>query len=206
MKKHFIFKLFLVILILWISWGNIAYSETISSSDDKLLRYSKTDISVKNLRKSCTSSDGIDGILLCQQLVKATPSDPESWNYLGYKYYDFQKYKEALFAYGQALSLNPKYSLALANICGLLSQIRSYHLALKACDRALENDSSWGFEGKALALDNKGKVLFNLGRYQQSLDAFDSAIAANPNYKNASINRSILLKHLQYFARKKMFS
>ena len=204
MKKLFILKLFSVFIILWISWVNVAYSETISSSDNQLLRYSKTDISVQDLRKSCTSSDGIDGILFCQELVKATPSDPESWNYLGYKYYNYQKYKEALLAYGQALDLNPKYSLALANICGLLNKIKSYDLALKACDYALENDSFWGLEGKALALDYKGSILFNLGRYQQSLDAFNSALAANPNYNNASINRSIILNHLKYFARKKI--
>ena len=205
MKKQFIFKLFSVFIILWINWVNVAYSETISSSNNQLSRYSKTDISVQDLRKSCTASDGIDGILFCQELVKATPSDPESWNYLGYKYYNYQKYKEALLAYGQALDLNPKYSLALANMCGLLSKIKSYDLALKACDYALEKDSFWGLEGKALALDHKGNILFNLGLYQQSLNAFDSALAANPNYDNASINRSIILNHLKYFARKKMW-
>ena len=73
------------------------------------------------------------------------------------------------------------------------------NLALQDCDRALLNNSHWGSDGEALAWDNKGNILFYLGRYQESLDAFNHALAANPNYSKANINRSIVINHLKHF-------
>lgn len=191
-------KLLLIILLLWVSWSNVAKSETLQSTSQNPFLSSQKNITIRNLRKKCISTNGKDSITLCKKLVEVTPSDPESWNNLGYQYYRLQKYREALVAYKQALDLDPTYSLAWANICGVLSQFESYDLALEACDRALQNDSFWGTDGKALAWDNKGNVLFNLGRYQQSLDAFNRALAANPDYHNANINRVIVLSHLKH--------
>ncbi|MEM9276825.1 MAG: tetratricopeptide repeat protein, partial [Cyanobacteria bacterium P01_F01_bin.143] len=104
-----------------------------------------------------------------------------------------------LIAYKQALDLNPKYSLAWANLCGLLSQVQAYDVALAACDLALLHDSYWGSDGEALAWDNRGNILFYLGDYQESLESFNKALAVNPGYSNANNNRSIVLSHLKHF-------
>lgn len=200
MKNHLILKLLSIVLLVWISWANVAQSETIRSDSKTLFTYLPDNISVQSLRKNCINTDREDGILQCRKLVETIPFDPESWNNLGYKYYHLQNYEEALFAYKQAIDLDSKYSLAWANICGVLGQVESYNLALRACDRALQNDSLWGIDGKALAWDNMGNALFNLGNYQQSLDAFEHALAANPHYYNASINRSIVLNRMKQVA------
>ena len=199
MKKQLIAKIISVLFILWISSINIPQAQAITSENNKLSGYSEPSISVQLLRKNCFFYKGDYGVLACEQLVKSTPNDPEAWNNLGYKYYFVEEYQKALFSYQQALNLNPKYSLAWTNLCGLLSNIESYDLALQACDRALLNNSYWGSDGEALAWDNKGNILFYLGRYQESLDAFNHALAANPNYANANINRSVVLNHLKYF-------
>ena len=177
----------------------MSQAQAITSENNKLLGDSEPSISVQLLRKNCFYNNGDYGVLACEKLITTTPNDPEAWNNLGYQYYYAEDYQKALFAYKQAIDLNSKYSLAWANICGLLSQVESYDLALQSCDRALLNDSYWGSDGEALAWDNKGNILFYLGRYQESLDAFNHALAANPNYTNASINRSVLLKHLKHF-------
>ena len=199
MKKQLIINVLSVLLILYISCINMSQAQAIIPKTHKLSGSSEPSILVQFFRKNCYLHNGDYGVQMCEKLVASTPNDPEAWNNLGYQYFHVKKYKKALFAYKQALDLNPKYSLAWANICGLLSQVESYDLALQACDRALLNGSHWGSDGEALAWDNKGNILFYLGRYQESLDAFNHALAANPNYSNANINRSVVLNHLKYF-------
>jgi len=100
-------------------------------------------------------------------------------------------------AYDHALMLSPDYSLALANRCGVLSQLEDYDQALVSCGLALQGDGRWGAQGSALAWNNQGNALFILKQYKASLRAFEKAIRVNPGINDAWYNRSIVLSQLQ---------
>ena len=124
--------------------------------------------------------------------VISNPFDVIAWNNLGHRLFDLDHYEEALAAYDHALLIDPDYSLILANRCGVLSILGEYGQALESCDLAIKKDQKWGRQGAAIAWDNQGDALFNLERYQESLESFEIALLINPNYQNAKRNREIV--------------
>jgi tetratricopeptide (TPR) repeat protein len=145
----------------------------------------------------CLSEMGERGIAACQQSIALHPKKSGYWNNLGSKYFQLGRYRDALNAYDRALSIEPNYSLGLANKCATLSLLSRYRQALESCDLALQGNGKWGLDGAALAWDNRGDVLFNLKRYRESLASFDRALRLNPNYSNARKNHNLVLNKLQ---------
>ncbi|WP_096626097.1 tetratricopeptide repeat protein [Calothrix sp. NIES-3974] len=92
--------------------------------------------------------------------------------------------------------MNPESSLVLANRCGVLSKLEKYSQALTSCSFALKGDQRWGKTGEALAWNNQGDVLFNLGRYQESLASFDRALAIVPDNQSIQRNRELVIQQL----------
>ena len=128
--------------------------------------------------------------------ISANPSNIAAWNNLGHELFSLKHYREALAIYNHTLTINPDYSLGLANRCGVLSKLGHYTQALASCDLALRGDGNWGIQGPELAWDNRGDVLFNLKRYSESLLSFQQALTINASYQNAQLNRIIVLNHL----------
>jgi len=120
-----------------------------------------------------------------------------AWNNLGQNMFARGYNEAALAAYDHSLLINPEYSLGLANRCGVLSLLEEYEQALTSCELALKGDGNWGKRGSALAWNNKGDVLFNLKRYQESLSSFERALAISHNYAGAERNLAVVLHHLQ---------
>ena len=132
-----------------------------------------------------------------KQSVSANPFNIAAWNNLGYELFRLSLYQESLEVYDHVLMLSPRYSLGLANRCGVLSKLGQYVKALASCDLALMGDERWGMEGPELAWNNRGDVLFNLELYPESLRSFERALAVNADYKSAQLNRMIVLGHLK---------
>ena len=63
--------------------------------------------------------------------------------------------------------------------------------ALADCDAALKIR-----EGEAAFLDSRGFVLLRLGRYQESLDSYDKAIALRPQQAESLFGRGLARRHL----------
>ena len=130
-------------------------------------------------------------------VIALNPTSDIAWNNLGQKLFVAQQYAGALRAYDHALVISPDYSLALANRCGVLSQLENYDQALVSCDMALKGDGRWGAQGSALAWNNRGDALFNLKKYKASLRAFEKAILIDPDLKGAWYNRALALSQIQ---------
>ncbi len=145
----------------------------------------------------CKLKNGEVGIHACNCAIAANPENAINWNNLGQKQFRLGNYEEALNSYNHGLLIEMDSSLILANRCGTLSMLNRFSEALASCDLALEGNGRWGFTGEALGWDNRGDALFNLGRYQEALVSFERAIKLNPDYKNAIINRAIVLYKLE---------
>ncbi len=144
----------------------------------------------------CQILSGEDGIDACNLAIKFYPDNDTLWNNRGEKLFSLGRYDEALTSYNHALLISPEYSLVLANRCGVLSQLEKYSQALTSCKFALNGDQRWGKIGEALAWNNQGDVLFNLGRYQESLRSFDRALAIFPNNQSIRHNRELVIQQL----------
>lgn len=144
----------------------------------------------------CQILSGEDGVDACNLAIKFYPTDENLWNQRGEKLFTLGRYEEALISYNHALLINPEFSLVLANRCGVLSALEKYSQALISCEFALKGNQVWGEMGEALAWNNQGDVLFNLGRYQESLASFDRALAIVPDNQSIQHNRELVIQQL----------
>ncbi|NJK47810.1 tetratricopeptide repeat protein [Candidatus Gracilibacteria bacterium] len=145
---------------------------------------------------NCLMLSGQAGVDACHCAIATNPTNPLTWNNLGQKLFGLGRYSEALISYNHALLIIPNYSLALANRCGVLDKLKRYSEALTSCELALGGDKQWGSGGEALAWNNQGDILFNLGLYEEALASFERALAINPNHEGANWNRMVMLHKL----------
>ena len=144
-----------------------------------------------------TAATSHAGLETWTQAIANDPNNPMAWNNLGQSLFAQEQYEKALVAYDHALLIKPTHSLALANRCGVLSQLAHYDQALTSCDLALDGDGQWGVIGSALAWNNRGDVLFNLEQYQASLRSFEKALLVKPDLQTAWHNRAVVLSQLE---------
>ena len=150
--------------------------------------------------ENCFSTEGLEGLKTCKNLLVQDQNNPEAWNRLGRIFYDLERYNEAYLSFQYATYLQADYALAWANTCAVLSQLQSYEEALDACDKSLSfNLSSQGAVDKTvLALNNKAVALYFLGRYRESLKVSDQALVLKPDDSQAQINRAVTLHALAH--------
>jgi tetratricopeptide (TPR) repeat protein len=145
----------------------------------------------------CNMLTGEQGINACNWAIISNPDDVLAWNNRGEKLFNLGRYSEALLSYNHALLINPEFSLVLANRCGVLSALNRYSEALISCKLAIEGNKQWGRLGEALAWNNQGDALFNLGNYEESLTCFDKALAIYPDSVGIQRNREAVLSKLK---------
>lgn len=119
-----------------------------------------------------------------------------SWNYQGIALSKLGQKEAARKSFNWATKLNPDYSLAWTNTCISLYEIGEFKTALKACDRALESNQFWGSSNAALGWANRGKVTQAMELYDESLMAYNKAIAINNNDSKIWTEYGILLSRL----------
>ncbi|MBD2138000.1 tetratricopeptide repeat protein [Anabaena sp. FACHB-1237] len=119
-----------------------------------------------------------------------------SWNYQGVALSKLGQKEAARNSFNWATKLNPDYSLAWTNTCVYLYEIGEFKTALNACDRALEANQFWGSSNAALGWANRGKVTQAMGLYDESLMAYNKAIAFNNNDRKIWTEYGILLTKL----------
>ncbi|MEM9091457.1 MAG: hypothetical protein AAGC93_22295 [Cyanobacteria bacterium P01_F01_bin.53] len=106
------------------------------------------------------------GIEPLQAAMATNPGSAEDWNDLGRALFASQQYAGALMAYDYALLINPDYSPAWANRCGVLSQLKEYTQALLSCALALKSDDEHRrSQGLALVWNSRERELLNLEEY-----------------------------------------
>jgi tetratricopeptide (TPR) repeat protein len=70
---------------------------------------------------------------------------------------------------------HPDVAITLGNLAGVLGNLHRWPEALQAVDRALEIMKAHGGRS-ATAIDNRGELLFRLGRLQEARDTFEEAL------------------------------
>jgi tetratricopeptide (TPR) repeat protein len=118
-------------------------------------------------------------------------------------------YTEAVAAYNNAITLAPDYYEAWNGMADVLNRAGQFSEALAASNQSLELNSSY-----AAGWINRGYILYNIGNYyenqlndtqtadelyNQQLQAFDNAIAADPKDADAWFNKAYALGGLERY-------
>ncbi|MGA9382948.1 MAG: tetratricopeptide repeat protein [Phormidium sp.] len=90
------------------------------------------------------------------------------------------KTSEGLESLEWAIRINPKYSLALAERCSLLSEMAQYDRAIASCNEALEGEGKLDNGIVAIVWKRLGQIYQILKYYDKALAAYDQALALNP--------------------------
>jgi serine/threonine protein kinase len=192
----------------------------------KLLRFKL--LSRINIRKTLATLQRI----VVQNMQNKMPNAPQTtkgeWLASGNALFNLKRYEEALFAYEQALSLDPNFAVACYNKGNVLYNLKRYEEALEAFKQALRvnPDHVYAYNGKGNALRNlkrheealeayeqalrldpnfagiyngKGNALRDLKRHEEALEAYKQALRLDPNYTAAYNNKAITLYDLKQY-------
>src|SRR4051794_29966992 len=73
---------------------------------------------------------------LYRQVLKAQPTDPNAWCYLGMVLHDQERYDQAVGAYRRALAIQPEFPVCYNNLGNTYRLLRQLDQALVAFDKA----------------------------------------------------------------------
>ncbi len=116
---------------------------------------------------------------------KAIELNPYYWvnqNSLGKAYYQVGDYKKALSAFQQATQLEPDVNAPLENAGGVLVQEGKYAESIPYLEKALQIEPDSG------SYSNLGTAYLLLQRYADASQAFEKALALNPNDMVMAVN------------------
>jgi len=87
------------------------------------------------------------------------------------------RYDEAIEAYQQAISVDPKFPISYYGLGNALSALGRYDEAIEAYQQAIGVDPKDAFPCNGL-----GNVLSDLSRYDEAIEAYQQAIKIDPSY------------------------
>jgi cellulose synthase operon protein C len=134
--------------------------------------------------------DTVEALQLYQALIENERSSPKLWNELGVARHQSGALQEAEQAYRRALEIDAAYALAWNNLA-----IARHHRNLPDAEEALRTALR---EGRALTdlWRNLALMLQQSGRPEESLDAYEEALEADPSSAHACTGMGILLLEL----------
>ena len=109
--------------------------------------------------------------------IALTPGEPNPWDSLGLAYVKMGKVDEAIASYKEAIKIKPDFDISIMALSYLYAFKEDYTAALDSIDRYLSLDLSP--ERRAEAFLWKGFCLYWLGRFSESLEAFQQAEEAS---------------------------
>jgi tetratricopeptide (TPR) repeat protein len=95
------------------------------------------------------------------------------------------KFQEALAETEKALSIQPNFTLALAQKAGLQNALGKYQDALTSADAAIAAGTPDMTAAMAGAWANRADALVHLGRYQEAVDSASQALKIDPTIEGA---------------------
>lgn len=131
---------------------------------------------------------------LYQRLVTMFPNDERAHNLLGTNYFGQQEWENAITEYKTATVINPDFSPAYNQMGYAYRFIEKYPEAEKAFTKYIElipDDPN--------PYDSYAELLMKTGRYQESIDNYEKALAISPTFAASHIgiatNLNFLGKH-----------
>jgi cytochrome c-type biogenesis protein CcmH/NrfG len=127
-----------------------------------------------------------------KEMVKKDPEDLDAWMKLGNIYFEHNRYREAIEAYSQYLSLKPVDPDIRTNMGIMLSRLGDYDGAIEEFRKAAESDpkhmNSWYYLGFTLLHDKQNP--------NEAIKAWEDYLKVEPKGERANQVR-VLLERLK---------
>ncbi|MEQ8170685.1 MAG: tetratricopeptide repeat protein [Candidatus Eremiobacterota bacterium] len=165
----------------------------------------------------------IQAIYFYDKILKASPSDGDSWNNRGLCQLNMNFYEKALKCYNKAVEINRGNDIYLTNRGLVLNFMKRYEDALENFNKAIEinpgNEQAWYWKGDtlyklgrndealkccektlelnpyhALAWNKRGLTMVSSGMYDEAFNSYKKALDIEPFYQEAIVNRDELLR------------
>lgn len=122
-----------------------------------------------------------EGSMHFDRAISANPRNSAAWNNRGVLLYSFDRHREALACFDQAI-IYDNHPLILINRGFTLLAMDDLDNALKAFDESLSIDET------AEAYNNKGIVLVRMNRLDDAINCFEAALHIDPDFEDAKGN------------------
>jgi len=120
---------------------------------------------------------------ILSEATRIFPGEYRAFYNLANTYLYKKDLKLAVSAYRKSLEINPQYADAYGNLAIALLWAKDFADAKIACNKAIELES-----GNALFHNTLGAINFALGNVEESITAFEKALAIQPGYEEAQKN------------------
>jgi tetratricopeptide (TPR) repeat protein len=110
------------------------------------------------------------------RVLQQIPEDAKAWWNRGWALSKLQRWEAAIVAYEKALEYQPNHWWSQQMLCRALYQAQRYEAALTLCDEVLKHQPD-----ESAVWNDRGIILFNLGRYLESITAYGHALKLNPS-------------------------
>ncbi|MDJ0844484.1 tetratricopeptide repeat protein [Crocosphaera sp.] len=176
--------------IIWETWGDIllrfkeypqaliAYQKYLQLNRNSSFAYSKQ----CEILYYLTQYE--NAIAACETALKKdndwqNASMQRAWYFRGEGFKGLNQLENAQVSYNWAIKLDASYSPGFSGLCFVFLQQKQYQSALDACQTARQNDNWDGIED-VQARENEGEVYQELQDYPNALNAYNEALARNP--------------------------
>lgn len=122
-------------------------------------------------------------MMLFARWTELEPLNPEPWSNLGLCLSRTGKLVDARTVLEHALDMAPGYAPALINLCPVYQYLGEHELQLEKAAEAVKLQS-----GSALAFNNLGTALLDLGRLSEAKVAFEASRSIEPGNFEAGFN------------------
>ena len=150
------------------------------NSVDALLTYSYV---IKNLY---TLEQGINYV---DKAIEIEPKNPRTYLYKGIFLEEMGKFNEALEAYEKSNSLDEKYEPVYNRLISVLNKLNKYKEAFKIAKVA----EKFNYD-KEVFYNNLAEAYYKTKKDKEALECLDKAIEICPNYPNANLKKSKILR------------
>lgn len=140
------------------------------------------------------------GLLLYAEYLN--PTDTRVLNNIGNKLLDEKEFSQSRAYFKRAITINPRYALAYANVAASHFQQGRAAKALKWSKRCVEMKGE-GHKGLSHCYVAYGGALMRLGREQESIEAYEKAAVMNPTSVSTRLRLAEGYENVRAYARAK---
>lgn len=153
-------------------------------------------------------SDFVKAIECFQKKGQPNPNIAYAFYNKGYAYFLLEKYRDAIQCFEEAIKVKPNYAEAWHGkcVCNYLlhskNKSRPFTELIKIkehFDEAISSDTKHNTLDRANTFYNKAILLNLLGRYEETIECFDQAIAINNYFYESWYSKGIILNYLRRY-------
>lgn len=140
-----------------------------------------------------------DAVYSFEKAIALDPLSANAWTNLGDSLAMLGRHEEALKAYDRALGINQKDTYALLKKGMSLQEtgdssgaMKIYEEVIRNADQEIRKHPNYAAFNAEL-WTNRGDALFRLGRYEEAVTAYETALEINPKFERAESGRTLAM-------------